>query len=393
MKRLCTSLLALTLLAGLCTPVLAAEEDQYAMAIQVNGSSSATVDRGSAVTVTLTMDREGADTFDLYCMQDYVCFDPAYFTYVEDSLQVYTVAGTVETPVFSASAIAFPAGQEELNRIYVNRVTDEAQTLSSGTTVLTFQLQAVQNGTTTISHDKTEVFRDPMQMHPCAVQDASVTIREPSGGGTSTGGGSVSGPTGGDTVIDEPDTPLGPLPFVDVPTGAWYEKAVEYVYQQELMSGTSETTFSPNAATDRAMLVTILYRLEGSPAVHDASPFTDVPAGTWYTDAVIWGAANGIVEGYGNGKFGPTDPVTREQVASILYRYVAYRGGDVSASTSLDGYTDKAAVSAWAESALEWAVADGLISGTDAKALMPGGRATRAETAQILMGLCQQLLK
>lgn len=141
------------------------------------------------------------------------------------------------------------------------------------------------------------------------------------------------------------------------------------------------------------MLVTILYRLEGSPAVQDASPFADVPAGTWYTDAVIWGAANGIVEGYGDGRFGPTDPVTREQVASILYRYTAYRGVDVSAEASLDGYVDEASVSTWAEQAVEWAVAEGLISGTDAKALMPAGRASRAETAQILMGLCEQVLK
>ena len=173
MKRLMTSLLALVMTLILCVPVMAAGEN-YTMAIEVNGGSSATVARGSAVTVTLTLAQDGADDFDLYCMQDYVCFDPAYFTYVEDSLQVYTV-GAVQAPVFSASAIAFPAGESQLNRIYVNRVSSQAQSVPSGVTVLSFQLTAIQNGTTTLSHDKTEVFQTPGQLYSCALSSATVT--------------------------------------------------------------------------------------------------------------------------------------------------------------------------------------------------------------------------
>ena len=395
MKRLWISLLTLSLLGTLCTPALAAEETSYTMGIQVNGSSSATVDLDSTLTVTLTMAQDNADTFDLYCMQDYVCFDPEYFDYVDSSLQVYTLGDTVETPVFSASVISFPASQTEQNRVYVNRVTDNAQSLTSGVTVLTFQLEAVKTGTTSITHDKPEVFRNPMELHPCTCNNATVTIQKPSeGGGSGGGGGSGSGGAsgGGSIVIEEPDTPLGDLPFVDVPADAWYAEAVDYVVNAGLMNGTSATTFSPNGTTDRAMLVTVLYRLEGSPSVSKRSDFADVTSGTWYTDAVNWANANGIVTGYGNGMFGPTDSVTREQTAAILYRYVSYKNHDVSKQSSLSGYTDANAVSAWALDAMEWAVADGLISGTDTNALLPGGYATRAQTAQILMRLCQGVL-
>lgn len=399
MKRFATGLMALVLAFTLCAPAMAATGD-YAMSIQVNGGSSATVARGSEVTVTLTLSQEGADTFDLYSMQDYVCFDPDYFAYVEDSLQVYTV-GAVPSPVFDASAIAFPAGETELNRIYVNRAGNTPQALSSGVTVLTFQLEALKNGTTTLSHDKTEVFQTPGQLYTCALRDATVTISDTAGGGgtggggTGGGGGSTGGGSagGGDVVIEEPDTPLAPLPFVDVPADAWYADAVTYVVNAGLMNGTSATTFSPNGTTDRAMLVTVLYRLEGSPSVTSYPQFSDVPGGTWYTDAVAWAAANGIVDGYGNGQFGPTDPVTREQTATILYRYVDYKGHDVSRQASLSGYTDDEAVSTWALDAMEWAVADGLISGTDTKALLPGGYAARSQTAQILMRLCESILK
>lgn len=389
MKRLWTSLLALSLVGTLCTPALAVEEESYTMGIQVNGSSTATVDRDSTLTVTLTMSRDGADTFDLYCMQDYVCFDPVYFDYVDGSLKVYTTGDPVETPVFSASALAFPASATETNRVYVNRVTDDAQTLSSGVTVLSFQLEAVKTGVTSITHDKVEVFRDPMQQHPYTCEDAVVTIQEPSSGGT---GGSGGGTSGSDVVIEEPDTPLGDLPFVDVPSDAWYADAVESVVNAGLMNGTSPTTFSPNSTTDRAMLVTVLYRLEGSPAVTKLADFTDVADGTWYTDAVAWGAANGIIDGYGNGKFGPLNPVTREQTATILYRYVSYKGRDVSERSALSGYVDGDAVGDWALEAVEWAVADGLISGTNTNAILPRGYATRAQIAQILARLYENLM-
>ena len=180
-------------------------------------------------------------------------------------------------------------------------------------------------------------------------------------------------------------------PFIDVAEGSWYADAVQYVYDKGLMAGTSSTTFSPDATTTRGMIVTILYRLEGTPAVSSASGFTDVADGQYYTNAVAWAAANNIVGGYGNGLFGPNDTITREQMAAILYRYAQYKGYDVTASTDLSGYSDAAQVSSYALAALQWANAEGLVNGTSDTTLTPGGSATRAQVAVILMRFCENI--
>ena len=141
------------------------------------------------------------------------------------------------------------------------------------------------------------------------------------------------------------------------------------------------------------MVVTILYRLDGEPAVTKDIPFADVPAGQWYSNAINWAAANGIVDGYGNGKFGPDDTITREQMAAILYRYASYKGYSVSDLANLTGYTDAASVSEWASTAMRWAVAEGLIEGTSATTLSPSGDSTRAQVATILMRFCEGVVK
>jgi len=176
----------------------------------------------------------------------------------------------------------------------------------------------------------------------------------------------------------------------DVPVGSWYFNAVEYMYKNGMMSGTSPTTFGPNANLSRAMLAQVLYNLEGKPAVSGA-PFQDVPANQWYANAVAWAAENGIVSGYGNGRFGPDDPITREQLATILYRYANQKGYDTSASASLSGFSDSASVSGYAQEALSWAVGAKLVSGMGANALNPAGTATRAQVATILMRFCENL--
>ena len=190
---------------------------------------------------------------------------------------------------------------------------------------------------------------------------------------------------------DETDT--SDLPFLDVPAGAWYESAVRYVYEKHMMSGTGEAMFSPAAATTRGMIVTILYRLEGSPAVSDSPAFNDVPDGQWYSSAVAWAAANDIVGGYGDGLFGPNDTITREQMAAILYRYAQYKGYDVTAAADLSGYSDAGSVSAWAQAAMQWANGAGLITGNSATTLNPLGSATRAEVAAILMRFCEDIVE
>ena len=181
------------------------------------------------------------------------------------------------------------------------------------------------------------------------------------------------------------------LPFTDVEKGIWYYDAVQYVYENGLMAGTSADTFSPDLATSRGMIVTILYRLAGSPAV-GASDFTDVPANQYYSAAVAWAAANRVVSGYGDGRFGPNDPITREQMALILQGYARLEGRDVSARADLSAYTDAGKVSDYALEAIRWARAVGLINGTSATTLTPGGTATRAQAAVIFRGFCENVV-
>ena len=182
-------------------------------------------------------------------------------------------------------------------------------------------------------------------------------------------------------------------PFKDVTTGDWFYEYVEYVARNKLMTGTSDTTFEPNADITRAMLVTVLYRMEGKPAVTGTSAFTDVQSGQWYTDAIVWASANNIVRGYGNGLFGANDKVTREQLATILFNYARFKGYDVSASESLSNYSDANDVSVWAQEAVRWAVAKGIITGRTATTIVPLGNATRAEVAAILMRFAKNVAR
>ena len=151
------------------------------------------------------------------------------------------------------------------------------------------------------------------------------------------------------------------------------------------MNGSASDRFDPDGITTRAMLVTLLYRLEKEPAVSGRNPFDDVENGRWYTDAVIWANDNGIVTGYGDGRFGPMDPITREQFAAILFRYAGNRGYDTSKAAELSGYEDASRISPWALDAMKWANAERLITGRTATLLIPGGNTTRAEAAAILM--------
>jgi len=181
------------------------------------------------------------------------------------------------------------------------------------------------------------------------------------------------------------------LPFTDVKSGNWFYDAVKYAYAQGLMTGTSATTFAPNGTMNRAMIVTVLYRLEKSPAVTGASKFTDVPAGQWYSDAVAWAAANKIVNGYDETTFGPMNAVTREQMAAILFRYEQYKGlENVTLEENLNRFPDQNKISAYAIPALQWAVGQKIINGNADGTLDPTGTATRAQVAQIFTNLLNQ---
>ena len=178
------------------------------------------------------------------------------------------------------------------------------------------------------------------------------------------------------------------MPFTDVKPGDWFYSAVEFVYSRGMMAGTSATAFAPRTPTSRAMVVTILYRLDGSPQAGEAG-FPDVAGNQWYTKAVAWASQNGIVKGYGDGRFGPQDNITREQMAAILHRYAQYKGLDLSASGDLSGFTDAGKVSGYAVEEMSWAVGAGLITGKDGNRLDPQGQASRSEAAAILMRFCQ----
>lgn len=171
----------------------------------------------------------------------------------------------------------------------------------------------------------------------------------------------------------------------------WAKDAISFVTGRGLFQGTSETTFSPNGDMTRGMVVTVLHRLENTPAVSASNIFRDVPNGVWYTDAVVWANSHGIVQGNGDG-FVPNDPVTREQLATILYRYMKDQGLDVSKRSSLTSFSDSSRVSSWAADAMQWAVATGLINGKSGGVLDPGGKASRAEVATMLERLITNLL-
>lgn len=219
-------------------------------------------------------------------------------------------------------------------------------------------------------------------------------VSNSSSGGGSSGGGSSSGNNGSQT--EEPDEPSGAQDetvFSDVSSSAWYAEAVNYVYENGLMTGISSTQFAPNNTLTRAMVVQTLYAMANKPAVSGSENFTDVSSGDWFADAVTWASANGIVSGYNATQFAPNDPLTREQLALILYGYAQMRGYNTTQSgTSIQKFTDYGSISAWALEAMDWAVNAGLLSGKGNGVLDPTGTATRAEVAQILMNFSETVV-
>ena len=182
-----------------------------------------------------------------------------------------------------------------------------------------------------------------------------------------------------------------PVEFADVPENAWYVGAVEYAVRNGLMNGVGDDQFEPEESMTRAMLVTVLWRFEGEPEA-GKNTFSDVPNGQWYTDAVAWAAANGVVNGVGNNLFDPEGKITREQMATILYRYAEKKGIDTGKRAELGAFPDAKQVSAYAKDPVQWAVAEKIINGSDGK-LLPQGDATRAQVATILMRFIENIVK
>ena len=186
-------------------------------------------------------------------------------------------------------------------------------------------------------------------------------------------------------IPDEPGTPedSNKLPFTDVPESKWFYNSVKWAYENGLLTGASDTIFNPNGPMTRGMLVTVLYRKEGRPDVVVTNKFPDVNPKKYYAPAIIWASENNLVSGYSNGNFGPEDSITREQIAKILYLYADYKGFDTSNFADISSYKDAANVSGYAKKYMQWAVAEGLIKGSNGE-LNPKGNATRAEISAIL---------
>ena len=200
---------------------------------------------------------------------------------------------------------------------------------------------------------------------------------------------------GDESAMPTPPEPSDPvkLPFTDVAETDWFYPDAAYVFETGMMNGTSETLFSPQANTTRAMIVTILWRLEQEPSAVYEMQFKDVLSEQWYTDSVRWAAANEIVSGYNTETFGPNDPITREQLAAILYRYAAYKKYDVSAQADLSQFADCSKLSSWAEPAMSWANGTKLIQGTDKNQLAPQNSANRAQASAILHRFCDHFIQ
>ena len=186
------------------------------------------------------------------------------------------------------------------------------------------------------------------------------------------------------TLSEDENAAGDAFPFTDVPTSAWFYDSVRNVYENYIMNGVSPTLFQPNGTMSRAMVATVLWRLEGEPEMDDTSVFTDVPRGQWYTQAITWAYEQGIITGYGGGRFGPQDNVTRQQLAAMLFRYAKTMDLDGGERASLSTYRDQGQVADWAREAFAWAVAKGHINGTSPTTLSPTGTATRAQCAAIL---------
>lgn len=193
--------------------------------------------------------------------------------------------------------------------------------------------------------------------------------------------------------LSDKSEPTDSLPFTDVASNDWFYSAVQYVYENSIMNGTSATTFAPNATVERSQVVQMLYNLEGQPTVTGSSGFSDIKSGDWYSKAVIWAERTGVVDGYEDNTFRPGKAVSREEFAQMLYNYAVYKGYDLSAAANLSKFPDGKSLSTWAEKAMRWANGNELINGHDDGRLDPRGTAIRAQAASILMRFDQNLVK
>ena len=390
-KRLLSLVLALTLLLGLQTAALAAPGSTGTSLVCQTGQTENGVELSLAglnggvygVQVELALRGQYPQCTFTSASGSGTAYSPDCTVSVSGQETRVTIYLTDESPLNSGSGLALgtlrlgaPAGRDLLPSAAQVKLLD-------------YGLSASVDGTVPVTDGAGTGPSQPGQPGQPSGPSQPVTPNTPS----SPSQGSQK-PGGEDSSTQKPDE--GPdynsvaLPFVDVNAADWFCEAVRYVYARGMMGGTGTNTFSPGGTTTRAMIVTILHRLEGTPAAA-GSAFTDVPAGQYYAQAVGWASSVGVVNGYGDGTFQPDAPITREQMAAILCRYAQYKGVDVSRRADLTRFPDSAKVSPYAAEPMGWAVESGLITGMDGQ-LAPGGSATRAQVATILMRLCENVV-
>lgn len=426
MKKMISVLLAavMALAVPVCSFAAEASADDdmsFRFELTADGKESASVEPGGEVSVEAVLKRtDRSEGFPMYAVQYDIYYNSDIFELIADSLS----GGSQDMKV---SARALDGSRDGWSCVSASKYSSaiDGEAWGSEETLVSFKLRAKKVGSASLQSKNCSVSRsDGMSSYNVSANDAVISVKTAAGGassgdkkddgksdsagggsgssgssgGTGGSGGSASAGGGGSAgAVAKPDAPteapksdasaaVRPSErFSDIPAGAWYESAVSYALEKGLVTGTSEKTFSPDGTMTRAMLVTMLWRMDGKPAASGASSFNDVKGGQWYSEAVSWAAANGIVTGYGDGAFGVSDDVTRQQLAAVLYRYAAFKGKDVSASTDISGYADAYAVAPWADAAVRWAVKSGVMNGASGNRLTPSGTATRAQASAMLM--------
>ncbi|MBP1736837.1 MAG: hypothetical protein H6Q60_718 [Oscillospiraceae bacterium] len=392
MKRFATLFVTFALLLAMAIPTAGAwttdTSRSFTFTMTASGTNiSDTVAKGSKLTLSIVMSNDAgySSAYDLYQFQTELWFDTTKF-----DVDSVTYNSTYESADRSAGT--------DLWRVlfYFVSSSENGVSTSKNISVGTVVLKSISNDATTddISLNNCVVStQDGMDGYQVTV--APTVVKSSSSGGSSSGGHSSSGSSssggsssgGSDSGSSDGSDSGGTgtiISFIDVPDTYWGKSAIDFVVARGLFLGTSANTFSPDMPMTRAMMVTVLWRLAGEPQI-TGQTFSDVAEGTWYDSAVAWAQQNGIVNGYGNGLFGPDDAALREQIAAIMMRYAKLIGIDTSGTDSLSRFSDGASVSPYAQDMMKWAVSYGLFQGDDQGKLNPGSTATRAQVATIFM--------
>lgn len=388
-----------------------ADDSAYDFKLTVSGAKSATVAPGEAVDVSVSLEQQGGgDTFVMYAASYVLQYDTAFFD-MESAPDFGQADSRGVTYMYSDDT-----GRDGWSAVTVSVKSPsfEGSEWSSPSELLAFKLRAKKAGASAIQCSSAAMGNIYGGRYPTESNNAVVTIvnrdsssggedKPSSGGGSSSGGSSGSNNTSGGNssagaaqpgsaspdasgaADDKAQDTVETAAFSDVAPTAWYAEPVSYVTSKGLFTGTGGGKFSPDGDMNRAMLVTVLWRLAGSPQSAQASSFKDVAQGSWYAQAVAWASSNGIVNGVSDDSFAPSASVTREQIAAMLYRYAQRAGADASYAGNLSGFRDAASVSSWAAQPVQWTIDKKIMNGVTSDTLAPGRNATRAQVASMIM--------